>query len=548
MADTRDPIRKLGETDDLQFVERLLAYFSDELSQEEIDKLSQELLADADKRDLFVAAATMQQHLRRVERGNHIAEESLLGGLAPEPEDALSALDPDDSNIYELTDAPPAISLEHAEQKHPRRPAPTVDHEDAELVMSLGGVRVYRGGHGVKVRHLAMAAALMLVGVLVWAFWRGMETPAPQPTVAARIQQSRGLQWTDRSLPYEKGSELLTGRYELKRGMLELRLNRGAEVVLDAPCTFELLGANAMQLDSGKLVATVPPSAANFTVKTAHADFVDLGTVFGVSIDREAGDADAAVIDGRVIVNGRPDDPKASASVVELTRGQATTVRIDGSVDLPSVISNDQINAMFGHALDLRDRIVSKSSDIKALTVPPPSLEWDQLESDEHIFLLTEKHGVVLEQDLPVDEGGIERTAEDGGKRFVIPKGTRVRSYLLHADTLRKRNAPGRTFYQGEIEFSSQVLGIIATDNKLRMSDGLLKIDSVHTEQEVERSLDGFLHTTSPESDPYVDSAAISDDRHRLRFRFKIESGIDECRIIVLDSPDASQPEAPAQP
>lgn len=546
MADTQDPIRKLGETDDLPFVEKLLAYFGDELTQDQVDALATELLEDGDKRDLFVATATMQQHLRRVERGNQIAEESILGGLAPEPEDAASILDPNDSNIYELAEMPLSVD------RRPTRgkligPVPIDEHEDAELVMSIGGFRVYRGGYGVKVRHLAMAAALALVGVLAWMFWQGMETPAQQPTVVARIQQARNLKWTDTALPRTHGSELLTGSYKLTRGLLELRLNRGAEVVLEAPCEFQLLGANAMQLDEGKLVATVPPRAVNFTVKTDKADFVDLGTVFGISVDRGAGDTDAAVIDGRVIVNSQAGDADAASSVVELTRGQATTVRQDGSIDHPTHVSNDRINTLFGRGLDMSNRIVRKTDNIKALTVPPPSLEWDQLESDEHIFLLTEKQGVVLDRDLPVDEGGIERTTDEGDTWFAAPKGVRVRSYLLHADTLRKKHETGRTFYTGELAFSSQILGVIVRDDGLVQSDALFKLDGIRMESQIARSLDGFWRPSSPDTHPNEDSIVISEDRLSLRFRFKIESGIDECRIIVLDAPGESAPDLAAE-
>ncbi len=547
MTDTQDPIRKLGETDDLQFVEKLLAYFGDELSAEQVDELSQELLADGEKRDLFVATATMQQHLRRVERSNAITEESMLGGLAPEPDDALSTLDPNDSNIYELVEMPESATHPR-DKKPPTVPLLDNEHDEAQLVMSLGGFRVYRGGYGIKVRHLAMAAALMLVGVLAWAFWLGIEPAPPQPTVVARIQQSRHFAWVDTTLPRATGSELLTGRYELAKGVLELRLNRGAEVILEAPCAFELLSANAMALEHGKLVATVPPQATNFTVKTAHADFVDLGTVFGISVDPAAGDADAAVIEGRVIVNGQPEDPKALADVVELTRGQATTARSDGSIDKPAIVSNDQINAIFSRSLDMRNRIIHKSDNIKTLAVPPPSLERDQLESDDHIFLLTEQQGIVLEHDVLVDTGGIERTDDDGSTIMVVPAGQRVRSYLLHADTLREKKQSGHALYHGQLTFSSQILGVIVNNEPLIASDPLFQIDGLRFESVIERSLDNFWPEASPDSEFGQDAVAISDDRRQLRFRFKIETGIDEVRILVLDAPAESSPHRADQP
>ena len=90
----------------------------------------------------------------------------------------------------------------------------------------------------------------------------------------------------------------LDGRkLELAAGTAELTFARGARIVIQGPATLEVLSANEMQLDRGKLAASVPGPAIGFAVLTPTAAVVDLGTEFGVEVD-EAGATNLTVLRG----------------------------------------------------------------------------------------------------------------------------------------------------------------------------------------------------------------------------------------------------------
>jgi hypothetical protein len=81
-------------------------------------------------------------------------------------------------------------------------------------------------------------------------------------------------------------------------------------------------------LQAGKLVASVPTKAIGFTVETPEAEFVDLGTEFGVKVD-EHGTAEATVfrgcIEARVIASLAQNPPVriSAGESVRLPRGSS---------------------------------------------------------------------------------------------------------------------------------------------------------------------------------------------------------------------------------
>lgn len=88
--------------------------------------------------------------------------------------------------------------------------------------------------------------------------------------------------------------------YTLESGHLELLFVTGTKVLITAPSTFEITGKNEIRMSEGKLVAKVTtPSAKGFTVNTPDGALVDLGTLFGVEIEK-AGSSSVQVFKGGV--------------------------------------------------------------------------------------------------------------------------------------------------------------------------------------------------------------------------------------------------------
>ncbi len=103
----------------------------------------------------------------------------------------------------------------------------------------------------------------------------------------------------------ESGGRLYRGQWlgnetiRLDKGMVEIQMDDGAVVVVEAPAEIRLEENNQMFLVQGKVTADVPKSAIGFTVRTPSATVVDYGTQFGVAVDRFAA-TEAHVLKGQV--------------------------------------------------------------------------------------------------------------------------------------------------------------------------------------------------------------------------------------------------------
>jgi len=137
---------------------------------------------------------------------------------------------------------------------------------------------------------LGVAAAVLVVASLFYHFSaKPSQVPSPdvveQPSGVvsgfATLVRSLDARWADGAMP-EGSQPMAEGKYSLRAGLAEIVLSDGAHVYLEAPVVFELRGPNELGLESGRIVAEVPPAAQGFTVATAYVRIVDFGTEFGV--------------------------------------------------------------------------------------------------------------------------------------------------------------------------------------------------------------------------------------------------------------------------
>ena len=108
--------------------------------------------------------------------------------------------------------------------------------------------------------------------------------------------------------------------YELVTGMVHLRFAQGADLVLVGPARLEVEDAQHVQLLFGKIRVTAPPTAKGFTIGTGGADYVDLGTEFGLQVDAQSGASDLYVFDGQVNIA----DPRSGKVLSEVTEGESS--------------------------------------------------------------------------------------------------------------------------------------------------------------------------------------------------------------------------------
>ena len=104
----------------------------------------------------------------------------------------------------------------------------------------------------------------------------------------------------------------LGATYTLESGLMELTYNTGAKVILQGPVTYKVESASGGFLAIGKLVGRMETAQAKgFMIRTPSAAVTDLGTEFGVQVDRD-GNHDVQVFAGKVKVQVRSEHANQS--------------------------------------------------------------------------------------------------------------------------------------------------------------------------------------------------------------------------------------------
>ncbi len=136
---------------------------------------------------------------------------------------------------------------------------------------------------------LKMAAAALVVGS--FSSWWYLQRPV------AFLANSVAADWNTGN----QGNMQVfkRGMVELKSGCVELKFRNDVAVVLEGPARLRIKSPDHVVLYRGNLVADVPKNAIGFRVDTPSSEVIDLGTVFGVSVDQK-GFSEVHVLKGKV--------------------------------------------------------------------------------------------------------------------------------------------------------------------------------------------------------------------------------------------------------
>ena len=112
--------------------------------------------------------------------------------------------------------------------------------------------------------------------------------PQPQKEFVGRITGMVDCKWADSSTAAINGAHVPLGRkYVLSSGLMEITYDTGARVILQGPVTYENESNKGGFLSVGKLTGKVATEAARgLTIRTPTAIVTDLGTEFGVEVDK----------------------------------------------------------------------------------------------------------------------------------------------------------------------------------------------------------------------------------------------------------------------
>jgi hypothetical protein len=202
---------------------------------------------------------------------------------------------------------------------------------------------------------LPLASVAALVFLAVWVI--RVRPPVPRPTrpapVVAELSRDVEGRWVGSRAGLRLGDSLRAGeRLDLSAGLAEITFRSGARVVMQAPASLTLDAADRATLQLGRVVATVPESAVGFSIRTTAIRVVDLGTEFGVAVDR-SGDAQVHVFKGEVELCRDANDA-LTRRVVHLAENSAVRVSANHGAITPIPARPDR----FMHRAQLSPRTV----------------------------------------------------------------------------------------------------------------------------------------------------------------------------------------------
>jgi hypothetical protein len=125
-------------------------------------------------------------------------------------------------------------------------------------------------------------------------------TPEPQKELVGRVTATADCQWARNEVPLLVNDAVPVGRtIRLESGLMEIAYGAGTKVILQGPVAYEVESPAGGVLSVGRLTARVENSKTKdqrprtedphplFVVRTPTAVVTDLGTEFGVEVDRK---------------------------------------------------------------------------------------------------------------------------------------------------------------------------------------------------------------------------------------------------------------------
>ena len=208
-------------------------------------------------------------------------------------------------------------------------------------------------------RNIALKAAaiiLLCISILWLDRWIMRESAFQPRRVVAHLIDQLDARWDITSrLPYDDG-RMSQDTYRLTQGYATIQFNSGAEIVFEGPAEWILQTEDLILLNYGRAYASVPQQAIGFAIKTSNAKIIDLGTEFGIEVDRQQ-NTQLHVIKGKtLLISGTEQDPKEQHEIIQ---NQARQVNCDGTVN-----SINLAGQRFARGIASRSRLVWKGQPV----------------------------------------------------------------------------------------------------------------------------------------------------------------------------------------
>jgi hypothetical protein len=159
----------------------------------------------------------------------------------------------------------------------------------------------HRAARTMKWLYLAAACGIAAVAATIWALNASPAAPANgDVTRLARVVNVSNVDWSDLEHRYVAWSQIAPGdSLQFRSGMVNVFIDSGVELLVEGPADVRFESRERIVVNEGRLAARVGPDAIGFSIETPHANVIDRGTVFGISVD-SARQTDVVVYEGLV--------------------------------------------------------------------------------------------------------------------------------------------------------------------------------------------------------------------------------------------------------
>ncbi|MEN6309873.1 MAG: FecR domain-containing protein [Anaerohalosphaeraceae bacterium] len=173
---------------------------------------------------------------------------------------------------------------------------------------------------------LGWVAMLLVIGYVI-------RHPRHVTLPTATLVESVAARWQDHAFEGKAGTRLYNTDIprQLIAGLVKIRMDSGAEVLIQGPAEFCAEETNQFYMAFGKISSRVPLGAEGFVVRTPSATVVDYGTEFGMLVDK-TGRTEAHVFKGQVELRCGS-DPVRHGGGQRLAGGAAGVVTADQQLD-----------------------------------------------------------------------------------------------------------------------------------------------------------------------------------------------------------------------
>lgn len=168
---------------------------------------------------------------------------------------------------------------------------------ERELIQKVEHPKIRRKINRSSIISLCIAAAAVLFMITFVHV-----APISSNIQVATLTDSIGARWADRDVSMQKGARLRARNTSLllREGLAQIQFDNNAQITIEGPAEFQILGEDMVRLNYGQIYSIVPPEAYGFQICTRDSKIIDLGTEFGVKQDLD-GDMEVHVLRGKVV-------------------------------------------------------------------------------------------------------------------------------------------------------------------------------------------------------------------------------------------------------